>query len=710
MVEADTRQNAPELKTTFHPIDKAPDQAPDIVGHAAPSPAPPTLKEPHRDILMPDSPSIHYNIYPGQCSTTACSKMSEPQINRDPVPRLDCSATPRSPSPATAAPRTPSLQIRTDLPTIFPTTTISQRDGHFDYVPRLRNSSSTASLPRRAPSFRTALAATHSSAGSLSPGSVFSSPQLAALNDITPLPSPILLGNSPWKAGISQSLSRASSTASLSGSTFNIRRIESSDRSRSSTRRKPYGGVGAPTSNNNNDNNNEQRSTTSHPTLEPGSQQSKHSRNRSLSDYAPHPPPVAMPRKATVSGSTPTQATPPSQDPSLDNSLQREEYLAVQRGIALPAVRPPTPPRSLRSGYDSSDTDIPSIMVGPTTSQAPTYTVRSIRTRQPRTYRSLRQLGQGTFSQVVLAVREVGEGKDGVTSSSPPRLVAVKIVNYGPAGGADAERVEVSLNREVEILRSIDHPSIVQLKAFGSDKKRALLVLDYCPGGDLFDVASQGVNQLEPSVIRRIFAELVGAVRYLHQNYIVHRDIKLENVLVNITPAAMEGISDWRTYPRALITLSDLGLSRRIPQPPESPLLHTRCGSEDYAAPEILMGQPYDGRSTDGWALGVLLYAIMESRLPFDALPGTRGDPAKLRARTPHRIARCEWGWYRFADEDGEWDPAKGVELEGARSCVEGLLKRNSRRISLDAVAKTEWVKDAIELPDGLRRGDIEVP
>lgn len=167
---------------------------------------------------------------------------------------------------------------------------------------------------------------------------------------------------------------------------------------------------------------------------------------------------------------------------------------------------------------------------------------------------------------------------------------------------------------------------------------------------------------------------------------------------------------DWRTYDRAVVTLSDLGLSRRIPEPPESPLLHTRCGSEDYAAPEILMGQAYDGRSTDAWALGVSLYAMMENRLPFDALPGTRGDPAKLRARTPHRIARCEWGWYRYADSDEEWDSEKGKDWGEAHKCVESLLKRNTRRKNLDDIAAIPWVRDAIDVPGGLKRGDQEVP
>jgi protein-serine/threonine kinase len=132
-------------------------------------------------------------------------------------------------------------------------------------------------------------------------------------------------------------------------------------------------------------------------------------------------------------------------------------------------------------------------------------------------------------------------------------------------------------------------------------------------------------------------------------------------------------------------------------------LLTTRCGSEDYAAPELLMGQEYDGRQTDAWALGVLLYALMEGRLPFDPLPGARGDPATLRARTPHRIARCEWAWYKYGDENGDWDPEKGKDLEGARLCVDGLLKRISRRKPLEMIQDMPWVKDCIKVDGGLR-------
>ncbi|KAL4920107.1 kinase-like domain-containing protein [Aspergillus aurantiobrunneus] len=600
----------------------------------------------------------------------------------------------------------PFLQIRTDISNARHSSP-QRLSPHREADLYVHHSTSASSLPHRTPSLRALMAGPSHSGGSLSPASLLSSPQLMAMGDITPLPSPIG-GVSPWKLPgrrNSQSLSRTSSIASRTGSSLSMRpsdpsQLTLSGNSETRSRGKSSGTTDKPTGD----------KILDTPTA------AKHARNRSLSEYVPPGRSVAIkPRPVAVSGTgVPQGITSSSSTDSKSNHLHREQYLAIHRGIALPTVRPPSPPRS--SGYGAGDNE--PVIIHPSNIQSAEeiYSVRSVRTQQPRLYRKLRQLGHGTFSQVSLAVRVELEGGGDPgnghhdTVPATQKLVAIKIIDHGPAGGADEERLEVSLKREVEILKSLNHPSLVQLKAFGSDEKRALLVLDYCPGGDLFEVVSHNTRPMTTGLIRRIFAELVAAVRHLHENYVVHRDIKLENVLVNLPTESLQKISDWRSYDRAVVTLSDLGLSRRIPEPPESPLLQTRCGSEDYAAPEILMGQSYDGRSTDGWALGVLLYAMMENRLPFDALPGTRGDPAKLRARTPHRIARCEWSWYRLADSDGEWDPEKGSHLEGARECVESLLKRNTKRKDLDEIAAMEWVKDAIHVPGGLKRGDKEVP
>lgn len=166
-----------------------------------------------------------------------------------------------------------------------------------------------------------------------------------------------------------------------------------------------------------------------------------------------------------------------------------------------------------------------------------------------------------------------------------------------------------------------------------------------------------------------------------------------------------------------MITLTDLGLSRRV-APDEK--LETRCGSDDYAAPEVIMGQPYDGRATDAWSLGVLLYALLEARLPFDPppAPGPAGlDHAmqmRMRSRTSHRIARVEWRWFDFGvaadDADGgegehEADAAKfeAKGLRGAREAVEALLKRARSRWPLVKVAAMEWVSGGVCVEGGIR-------
>ena len=111
------------------------------------------------------------------------------------------------------------------------------------------------------------------------------------------------------------------------------------------------------------------------------------------------------------------------------------------------------------------------------------------------------------------------------------------------------------------------------------------------------------------------------------------------------------------------------------------------------------MGQEYDGRATDAWALGIILYGLMEQRLPFDT-------PINARRPVPqkHRIARCEWQWYRYGDVNGEFDEEKGKDMIGAKNVVEGLVAKLRSRWSLDKVADTDWVKGGIDVPGGLKR------
>ncbi|KAL7795072.1 kinase-like domain-containing protein [Trichoderma ceciliae] len=562
-----------------------------------------------------------------------------------------------------------------------------------------KTSASSIRLLTRTPSLKAALA--HSIGSASGTSSVISSPMITAMGDVTPLPSPLLSGESPgpWKRLAVGSVSPPQHRSLLSSVGEDLPTMaapivpvkSSHTTASSSSRRKVYASLA--------ENDGASRPL---PKLsqqpQPQSQSQPHTRNRSLSEYTT-PDPAAIPKRiVSVSG---PHAKADSQGPQ----MRREQNLAESRGLAPNVANPPTPPPS-ESSKDSTD--------AASASRYEYFEAFDRHDRKRRRWRSVRTVGQGTFSRVVLATSQKDQPKhlsadSGNTSLADPpldrkTLVAIKVCEHGPQGGASEERVEMSLKRELEIMQSIRHPSLVNLKAWNIEPTRAILVLTYCPGGDLFDIATTHRRLLTPLLMRRIFAELVGAVKYLHEQMIVHRDIKLENVLVNLTPNELADPSiDWSTYPHSVIALADLGLSRRIA---EDEKLETRCGSEDYAAPEVIMGQPYDGRATDAWSLGVLLYALLESRLPFDPPPGMN-DSHRMRSRKSHRIARGEWRWIEYGGEDGDHEGNevrfKERGLLDAMHITESLLKRARSRWTLQQVFDSPWVRDAIAAEGGIR-------
>jgi protein-serine/threonine kinase len=347
------------------------------------------------------------------------------------------------------------------------------------------------------------------SMGSLSPASasLLSSPALNALGDITPLPSP-LMGDSP---GPWHSAARRPSRDALLGDSLLSQR-KASLSSSPSLKKKAYQKLKEAAI---------EAAVASHSQHK---SDAARERTRSISDYTPDSLHNARPRHVTI-GNAAIEA-----DANVQQHLHREQYLAMQRGLVppkLPAALP-TPPASNASNRSVTDTEEDDVAED---DENKYIVVRQGPERTKTRWRQVRQLGQGTFSTVYLATCEKIKTKDPLdeTVLDPRKLVAIKVVHHGPAGGADEERVELGLKREVEMLRSVSHPSLVHLQAFDHDDAQAHIVLTYCPGGDLFDVASDHREVLTVGVVQRIFAEMVSAVRYLHGQLIVHRDIKLES-------------------------------------------------------------------------------------------------------------------------------------------------------------------------------------
>ncbi|KAL9058457.1 MAG: hypothetical protein Q9162_001753 [Coniocarpon cinnabarinum] len=504
-----------------------------------------------------------------------------------------------------------------------------------------------------------------------------SSPALGPVHDVTPLPSPIFRSNSPelWRRLVGRRRGSSGSSIgrgndSMEGSPM-LAALQMSPPGHKRNK-KSYPSLGSPA------------------LAATREQDQTRSKARSISEFVPDPLSNIRPRIVTQPGSEAEKAEQ-SQTSLQSPGLHREDFLAGQKRKHVTPVDPaktiPSPPPSNKSTIDSDEAE--DVHPG-------THDIRKVIRIHPRghelqKWRPLRMLGQGAFSQVFLCARDdlvVKSDPQIEKHLEPSQLVAIKVVTHDKSLPTDEEaRMETSIGREIEILENLSHPCLPQLLTFDDSQQRAVLVLDYCPGGDMFELASQQRELLTPPLIQRIFAELIEAVGYLHKNWICHRDIKLENVLFDVPIADLPRIGDPLNYPRALITLTDLGLAKRIPKPPESPFLTHNCGSVDYAAPELLLQQPYDGRLVDMWALGVTLYALMEGRLPFDPLPGRR-----RQANVNHRIARCDWLWVEHGDENGDWVEGKFSDLEGAREVVEGTLKKMNRgRWTQEKAAAHPW-------------------
>ncbi|BGP22531.1 serine/threonine protein kinase [Rhodotorula toruloides] len=325
-------------------------------------------------------------------------------------------------------------------------------------------------------------------------------------------------------------------------------------------------------------------------------------------------------------------APAPSSVASPSRSASRRQFVSLEEQPS-PAD---SPPRSTRSSGEMARSTPPSQLEE--SDSAPVVQVGD----RLGDYVIDRLLGKGAFSRVALARMSKGKGRAKGHARTASRdagadggLVALKMI--GKKGCESNERMRISVMREVEVLKNVLHPSLVSLFSSFSTPQYTVLVLEYCAGGELFDFIADWHHEMTDGLAKRIFGELCSAVGWMHEIGLVHRDIKLENILLTCRPFPCPDPSSLlSSLPTPFVKLTDFGLSRFIN--PTSPLLSTRCGSEEYAAPELIMGKRYDGRKTDAWALGVVLYALIMGVMPF--VQGSGGRRGYLL-----KIAKADWRW-----------------------------------------------------------------
>ena len=217
-------------------------------------------------------------------------------------------------------------------------------------------------------------------------------------------------------------------------------------------------------------------------------------------------------------------------------------------------------------------------------------------------------LGEGEFGKVKL-----GWKKDGSVQ------VAIKLMRRENLNTNPSRLPKIY--KEITILQGLSHPNIVRLHEMVETDRYIGIILEYASGGELFDYILNN-RYLKDNSARRLFAQLVSGVGYLHKKGIVHRDLKLENLLLDRNRNII--ITDFG-FANSFNPQDELGeeieynlinrdyvkrmdLDRVVNNTRRGDLMQTSCGSPCYAAPELVVTDSlYTGRKVDVWSCGVIL-------------------------------------------------------------------------------------------------------
>jgi calcium-dependent protein kinase len=254
----------------------------------------------------------------------------------------------------------------------------------------------------------------------------------------------------------------------------------------------------------------------------------------------------------------------------------------------------------------------------------------------------------------------LGSGMSGVvkritrkTDGKPFAMKTIMVFQLSPKQLA-------ALRNEIDILKILDHPHICKLyETYTEPGSCVRLVLELCEGGELFDRLHARKRFSEQWVAKLVY-RMAGVLRYLHENSITHRDLKLENWLFRSKEDDDE------------IVLIDFGLSHKYRNEEH---MHKKVGTSYYVAPEVLKGD-YMGVQADMWSLGVIVYMLLGGCAPYDGADDEEILQNVALARKPNY-------------ETGPWRRVS----EAAKDFVQGLLTVDpEKRLTAEAALQHPWV------------------
>lgn len=271
-------------------------------------------------------------------------------------------------------------------------------------------------------------------------------------------------------------------------------------------------------------------------------------------------------------------------------------------------------------------------------------------------YKVGKTIGTGGFSVVKL-----------VTDKETGEQWACKVMSLPPPGKQynENESSRADIFKEIDILMALEHENIVFMKEYFEDDNKVYLIMEMLSGGELLDAVLENGHYSEADA-RSCFLQIIKAIRYLHSRGIVHRDLKLENLLL----VRKKDISH--------IKIADFGLARRYMG---AAAMTTICGTPQYVAPEIIKGGPARyGPECDLWSAGIILFILLGGYPPF------------YDESEPRLFEKIRKGRFDFNDE--VWSAVTGE----AKDLIKQLLLVDpKKRATIEEVLAHPWCKSQKE-------------